>query len=148
MSHSAFVLGLAMFSFVMTVIWGMPLLRMLRHFKIGKIIRVEEPDKHRIKMGTPTMGGVLFILPVLLLTGLLNAAALIGLDVTGRSVLIPLIVMVAFGALGARIDHTLGNLALLALPALAALPTCIADGDQTIWLVRDRLVVPTPPGPP
>lgn len=104
MSHSAFVLGLAMFSFVMTVIWGMPLLRMLRHFKIGKIIRVEEPDKHRIKMGTPTMGGVLFILPVLLLTGLLNAAALIGLDVTGRSVLIPLIVMVAFGALGALDD--------------------------------------------
>ena len=104
MSHSALVLGLAMFSFVMTVIWGMPLLRMLRHFKVGKIIRVEEPDQHRIKMGTPTMGGVLFILPVLLLTGLLNAAALIGLDVTGRSVLVPLIVMVAFGALGALDD--------------------------------------------
>ncbi|MBK9006040.1 MAG: phospho-N-acetylmuramoyl-pentapeptide-transferase [Anaerolineae bacterium] len=104
MKHSALVLGLAMFSFVMTVIWGMPLLRMLRHFKIGKIIRVEEPDQHRIKMGTPTMGGVLFILPVLLLTGLLNAAALIGLDVTGRSVLVPLIAMVAFGALGALDD--------------------------------------------
>jgi phospho-N-acetylmuramoyl-pentapeptide-transferase len=104
MRHTALVLGLAMFSFVMTAIWGAPLLRMLRHFKIGKIIRVEEPDQHRIKMGTPTMGGVLFILPVLLLTGLLNAAALIGLDVTGRSVLIPLIVMVAFGALGAIDD--------------------------------------------
>jgi phospho-N-acetylmuramoyl-pentapeptide-transferase len=104
MSHSALVLGLAMFSFMMTVIWGMPLLRMLRHFKIGKIIRVEEPDQHRIKMGTPTMGGVLFILPVLLLTGLLNAAALIGLDVTGRSVLIPLIVMVSFGVFGALDD--------------------------------------------
>jgi phospho-N-acetylmuramoyl-pentapeptide-transferase len=50
------------------------------------------------------MGGVLFILPVLLLTGLLNAAALIGLDVTGRSVLVPLIAMVAFGALGALDD--------------------------------------------
>jgi phospho-N-acetylmuramoyl-pentapeptide-transferase len=104
MRHTALVLGLAMFSFMMTAIWGTPLLRMLRHFKIGKIIRVEEPDQHRIKMGTPTMGGVLFILPVILLTGLLNAAALIGLDVTGRSVLIPLIVMVAFGALGAIDD--------------------------------------------
>jgi phospho-N-acetylmuramoyl-pentapeptide-transferase len=88
----------------MTAIWGGPLLRMLRHFKIGKIIRVEEPDSHRVKMGTPTMGGVMFILPVLLLTGLLNAAALIGLDVTGRSVLIPLIVMVSFGVLGALDD--------------------------------------------
>ncbi len=104
MRHTALVLGLAMLSFVMTVIWGTPLLRVLRHFKIGKIIRVEEPDKHRIKMGTPTMGGVMFILPVLLLTGLLNAAALIGLDVTGRSVLVPLIVMVSFGVLGAIDD--------------------------------------------
>jgi len=54
--------------------------------------------------------------------------------------------LIIAGALGARIDHTLGNLALLALPALAALPTCIADGNQTIWLVRDRLVVPGRPG--
>jgi phospho-N-acetylmuramoyl-pentapeptide-transferase len=104
MRHSALVLGLAMLSFVMTVIWGTPLLRVLRHFKVGKIIRVEEPDKHRVKMGTPTMGGVLFILPVLLLTGLLNAATLIGLSVTGRSVLVPLIVMVGFALLGALDD--------------------------------------------
>lgn len=104
MNHTALVLGLAMLSFVMTVIWGTPLLRVLRHFKVGKIIRVEEPDQHRVKMGTPTMGGVLFILPVLLLTGLLNAAALIGLDVTGQSVLVPLIVMVAYGVLGALDD--------------------------------------------
>jgi phospho-N-acetylmuramoyl-pentapeptide-transferase len=104
MKHTALVLGLAMFSFVMTVIWGTPLLRVLRHFKVGKIIRVEEPDKHRVKMGTPTMGGVLFILPVLLLTGLLNAATLIGFSVTGRSVLVPLIVLVGFALLGALDD--------------------------------------------
>ena len=104
MKHSALVLGLAMLSFVMTVIWGTPLLRVLRHFKVGKIIRVEEPDRHRVKMGTPTMGGVLFILPALLLTGLLNAAALIGLDVTGRSVLVPLIVLVSYAVLGALDD--------------------------------------------
>jgi phospho-N-acetylmuramoyl-pentapeptide-transferase len=55
-------------------------------------------------MGTPTMGGVLFILPVLLLTGLLNAAELVGLEVIGRSVLVPLIVMVGYGLLGALDD--------------------------------------------
>ena len=104
MKHTALVLGLAMLSFVMTVIWGTPLLRVLRHFKVGKVIRVEEPDQHRVKMGTPTMGGVLFILPVLLLTGLLNAASLIGLNVTGRSVLVPLIVFIAFAVLGALDD--------------------------------------------
>lgn len=104
MSHTALVLGLAMLSFLMTVIWGTPLLRVLRHFRVGKVIRVEEPDKHRVKMGTPTMGGVLFILPALLLTGLLNAATLIGLSVTGRSVLVPLIVMVGYALLGALDD--------------------------------------------
>jgi phospho-N-acetylmuramoyl-pentapeptide-transferase len=55
-------------------------------------------------MGTPTMGGVLFILPVLLLTILLNAAAFIGLNVIGKSVLVPLIVMVGYAALGAIDD--------------------------------------------
>jgi len=57
-------------------------------------------------MGTPTLGGVMFILPVLLLTGLLNAVALIGLTAggIGRSILVPMIVMVAFAALGAADD--------------------------------------------
>jgi phospho-N-acetylmuramoyl-pentapeptide-transferase len=104
MKQTAFVLSLAMLSFVMTVIWGSPLLRVLRHFKIGKLIRVDEPGHHNVKMGTPTMGGVLFILPVLLLTGLLNAGVLIGLQVIGRSVLVPLIVMVGYGALGGLDD--------------------------------------------
>ena len=104
MNQTTLVLGLAMLAFIMTVIWGSPLLRVLRHFKVGKIIRVDEPGHHNVKMGTPTMGGVLFILPVLLLTGLLNAASLIGLDVTGRSVLVPLIVMVSYGLLGALDD--------------------------------------------
>lgn len=103
-NSNTFVLSLAMLSFVMTVIWGTPLLRVLRHFKIGKIIRVDEPGHHNVKMGTPTMGGVLFILPVLLLTGLLNAAVLIGLEVIGQSVLVPLIVMVGYGMLGALDD--------------------------------------------
>jgi phospho-N-acetylmuramoyl-pentapeptide-transferase len=104
MRDTAFVLSLAMLSFVMTVIWGTPLLRVLRHFRIGKLIRVDEPGHHNVKMGTPTMGGVLFIVPVLLLTGLLNAAVFIGLEVIGRSVLVPLIVLVGYALLGALDD--------------------------------------------
>ncbi len=50
------------------------------------------------------------------------------------------------GALGARIDHTLGNLALLALPELAAARASIVDGNQTIWLTRGRLEVNGRPG--
>jgi phospho-N-acetylmuramoyl-pentapeptide-transferase len=106
MNQVALNLSLAGLAFVMTVIWGGPLLRILRHFRMGKIIRVEEPSQHAVKMGTPTMGGIMFILPVLLLTVLLNAVALIGFSRSGlgRSVLVPMIVMVAFGAVGAVDD--------------------------------------------
>lgn len=106
MRQEALALSLAGLAFVMTVIWGGPLLRILRHFRVGKIIRVEEPREHAVKMGTPTMGGVMFILPVLLLTVLLNAVALIGMGQTGlgHSVLVPMIVMVSFGVLGAVDD--------------------------------------------
>jgi phospho-N-acetylmuramoyl-pentapeptide-transferase len=45
----------------MTAIWGGPLLRILRHYKIGKVIRVEEPGHHGVKMGTPTMGGIAIV---------------------------------------------------------------------------------------
>jgi phospho-N-acetylmuramoyl-pentapeptide-transferase len=65
---------------------------------------VEEPGKHMVKMGTPTMGGVMIILPVLLLTVLMNAAALIGFKLSGKSVFVPLATMLAFGILGALDD--------------------------------------------
>lgn len=102
MKQSTLVLSLAVLSYMLTIIWGGPLLRVLRHYRIGKIIRVEEPGRHSVKMGTPTMGGVLFILPVLLLTVLLNGAALIGITTSGigRSVLLPLLVMIGFAGLG------------------------------------------------
>jgi phospho-N-acetylmuramoyl-pentapeptide-transferase len=104
MNQMPLSLSLAVLSFMMTVIWGGPLLRILRHFKVGKIIRVEEPDHHAVKMGTPTMGGVMFIAPVLLLTLLLNASSLFGVTGIGRSILIPLVVMVAYAVLGAVDD--------------------------------------------
>jgi phospho-N-acetylmuramoyl-pentapeptide-transferase len=87
MRSSALAISLAGLSFMMTVIWGGPLLRILRHYKIGKQIRVEEPGKHFTKMGTPTLGGVMIILPVALLTILLNAVSLIGLNIFGRSII-------------------------------------------------------------
>lgn len=106
MRDIALSLSLAGLAFIMTAIWGGPLLRILRHYKIGKIIRVEEPDTHRVKMGTPTMGGIMFILPVLLFSGLLNAVGLIGLtnSVVGSSILLPMAVMSFFAVLGAVDD--------------------------------------------
>ncbi len=104
MSDSTLVLSLAGFAFMMTVIWGGPLIRILKHFKVGKIIRVEEPSKHFTKMGTPTMGGVMILLPVALITVMLNAVSLIGMKIMGQSVLVPLLVMMGYALLGAVDD--------------------------------------------
>jgi phospho-N-acetylmuramoyl-pentapeptide-transferase len=86
------------------VIWGLPLLRVLHYFKIGKIIRIEEPERHLTKMGIPTMGGVMFVLPVILITVLLNAAVLFGMRVFGRSIFLPLGTMILYAILGAVDD--------------------------------------------
>lgn len=104
MRSSALAISLAGLSFMLTVIWGGPLLRILRHYKIGKQIRVEEPGKHFTKMGTPTMGGVMIILPVAMITILLNAVSLIGLNIFGRSLMVPLFALLSFGFLGAVDD--------------------------------------------
>ncbi|MCJ7622301.1 MAG: phospho-N-acetylmuramoyl-pentapeptide-transferase, partial [Anaerolineaceae bacterium] len=100
MKETSLSLALSFLAFIMTVIWGNPLIRMLKYFKIGKIIREEGPDRHKDKLGTPTMGGLMIIAPVLLITVLLNAATLLGFDILGQSVLIPLFVLITFGLLG------------------------------------------------
>lgn len=104
MKDSSLALALTGLAFMLAVIWGSPLIRVLRHLRIGKQIRVEGPESHITKMGTPTMGGLMIIAPIALLTVLLNAASLLGLNVLGRSVLLPLLVMLGFFVLGAIDD--------------------------------------------
>ncbi|OGO65917.1 MAG: phospho-N-acetylmuramoyl-pentapeptide-transferase [Chloroflexi bacterium RBG_19FT_COMBO_50_10] len=104
MRESALALALAGFSFILTVIWGEPLLRVLRYLKIGESIRIDGPQGHISKLGTPTMGGVLFILPVLLITVLMNAASLLGFTMLGRSIFLPIGTMIVFGLLGGLDD--------------------------------------------
>ncbi len=103
-NSSLFTLSLAGVTFVVTVIWGEPLLRLLRHWRIGKVIRVDGPDRHFTKFGTPTMGGVLFLVPVTLFTLFLHATRIWGLSFLGRSVLLPLGVMWGYALLGAVDD--------------------------------------------
>jgi phospho-N-acetylmuramoyl-pentapeptide-transferase len=91
-------------SFVLSLIWGGSLIKLMRYFKIGKIIREDGPESHSEKLGTPTMGGFIILVPVIILTILLNAATVLGFDISGLSVLVPLGVMVVFSILGAIDD--------------------------------------------
>ena len=119
----AYSLTLGAIAFLLTVIWGRPLINLLRRLRIGKQIRIEEPTTHQIKMGTPTMGGLMMIVPVLVITGVLNVANLLGLNLIGRSILVPLGVMVAFGILGAIDD----------LAGVRRIPTGMLARHKFLW---------------
>jgi phospho-N-acetylmuramoyl-pentapeptide-transferase len=100
----AYALTLGTVSFFIAVIWGSPLIYLLKKWGIGKQIRVEEPDLHQLKTGTPTMGGILIVVPVLLITGVLNIANLWGLDIIGQSTLILFFCLGSHAILGAIDD--------------------------------------------
>jgi phospho-N-acetylmuramoyl-pentapeptide-transferase len=99
-------LTLGTLSFFLAVIWGAPLIRWLRNHRIGKQIRVEGPSSHQVKMGTPTMGGVMVLIPVIVITLVLNVYNynLLGATVSGRSILLPLGTMIGYGILGGLDD--------------------------------------------
>src|SRR5581483_419881 len=97
-------LALGTLSFLLAVIWGSPLIRWLRAKRIGKQIRIEEPGSNQVKMGTPTMGGIMILIPVIVITVTLNIYNLIGGTLIGGSILVPLLTMIGYGVLGAYDD--------------------------------------------
>ena len=104
--RTAIALLLSVITFALTVIWGAPLIRVLRSLKAGDSIRLELPDRYLAKVGTPTMGGIMFIVPTITVTLVFNAVALLGGKPAGRSILMPLGTMVLFSILGAIDDWT------------------------------------------
>jgi phospho-N-acetylmuramoyl-pentapeptide-transferase len=101
-----YALSLASLSFLLAVIWGRPLISLLRRWRMGKLIRINGPRSHEEKMGTPTMGGLMVVIPVLVITIALNVANLVNPDpIIGRSILVPMGVMAGFALLGGVDDY-------------------------------------------
>jgi phospho-N-acetylmuramoyl-pentapeptide-transferase len=61
-------------TFVIAFVIYPPFIRVLRRMKAGQVIQEELPDSHQKKAGTPTAGGVLFVV-VAVVAGLLAASA-------------------------------------------------------------------------
>ncbi|CAN5809669.1 phospho-N-acetylmuramoyl-pentapeptide-transferase [soil metagenome] len=99
-----YALTLGTVSFFIAVIWGNPLIALLKRWGIGKQIRVELPGGHQTKTGTPTMGGILVVVPVLLITGILNVAKIAGMTLIGQSTLVLVFCLGAHALLGAVDD--------------------------------------------
>lgn len=98
LDNLAISLALSGVAFVLSVVIGRPFIEFLRARGIGKQIRIEGPEGHMTKTGTPTMGGIIFISTAVILTVLFN--------LIGRlSMLLPLGVLIGTAVLGGIDDR-------------------------------------------
>jgi phospho-N-acetylmuramoyl-pentapeptide-transferase len=81
-----------------SLVLGPWLIRRLRDFQVGQVIRQEGPESHQAKAGTPTMGGVLILAAAL-------GPTLLWADLTNVYVWIAVGSTAAFGAIGFLDDY-------------------------------------------
>ena len=96
----AFALTLGGVTFLLAVIWGSPLIEVMRRLRLGKQIRIEGPKTHLSKMGTPAMGGILIVGWVVLITVLVNTVQIVRNLEIAESIVIPIGVLIAYAILG------------------------------------------------
>jgi phospho-N-acetylmuramoyl-pentapeptide-transferase len=78
--------------------FGPWLVRKLREFQIGQVIRAEGPQTHQPKAGTPTMGGLLILTAAIVPT-------LLWADLTNTYVWIAVLTTIGYGGIGFADDY-------------------------------------------
>ncbi|MFW5801453.1 MAG: phospho-N-acetylmuramoyl-pentapeptide-transferase [Spirochaeta sp.] len=89
----------AVTSLLISFLFGPAIIELLRRLKFGEEIRQDGPQSHQVKSGTPTMGGVLIILSMVL-------AILLWMDVRSNFTWIGLASILGFGAIGFVDDYS------------------------------------------
>lgn len=92
---------LLIISFFVTMVLGMIIIPILRKFKVGQIERDDGPQSHLKKQGTPTMGGIIMIISMILMV----TGAYIYLGINNQwelaNSLIPILLLtIGFGVIG------------------------------------------------
>jgi phospho-N-acetylmuramoyl-pentapeptide-transferase len=122
-------------AFVIAVALYAPFIGVLRQLRAGQVIQEELPESHQRKAGTPTGGGMLFVL--LAITGGL-LATLAGHHGAGPAI----VALVAGGAIGLFDDVSKLRRGSIGVPArlkfpiqvVVAIPVAwIALGNQSLW---------------
>jgi phospho-N-acetylmuramoyl-pentapeptide-transferase len=85
-------------AFALSLLLGPWLIRRLRAFQIGQVIRTDGPASHQTKAGTPTMGGLLIVASIVVPT-------LLWANLTNPDVWTALFATVGFGAIGFVDDY-------------------------------------------
>jgi phospho-N-acetylmuramoyl-pentapeptide-transferase len=90
--------GASVTALAFSLIVGPIMIRRLREFQIGQVIRQDGPQTHRAKAGTPTMGGLLILASALIPT-------LLWANLTNPNIWIAVIATSGFGAVGFADDY-------------------------------------------
>ena len=83
---------------VLSLILGPWMIRKLRDFQIGQVIRQEGPQSHRAKAGTPTMGGLLILTAAIVPT-------LLWANLADPYIWIAVLATIGFGVVGFTDDY-------------------------------------------
>jgi phospho-N-acetylmuramoyl-pentapeptide-transferase len=83
---------------LLSLVLGPWMIRKLRDFQIGQVIRQEGPQSHRAKAGTPTMGGLLILTAAVVPT-------LLWADLANPYIWIAVLATCGFGAVGLADDY-------------------------------------------
>ncbi len=78
---------------VIAFVIGPKMIRKLTAYKIGQAVRDDGPQSHLVKAGTPTMGGALILMSIMLTT-------LLWADLSNRYIWVVLLTTLGFGAIG------------------------------------------------
>jgi len=88
----------AVTAFVITVFLGPWFINWLKRMQVGQVIRDDGPEAHRAKEGTPTMGGILMVVGILV-------SSVVWANLAVPYVQVTLVVLILFGAVGFADDY-------------------------------------------
>ena len=128
-------------AFLITLILGPILIPLLKRLKVGQSIREEGPKSHYAKSGTPTMGGIIMVIALLLTvftSGLLN-----------KDVTVLILATLGFGLIGFIDDfikvvlkRSLGLRAYQKIIGQVVLALILATYQSRVSVIGTQLIVP------
>ena len=96
-----FGIKILLLSFFVTVVLGILIVPILKKLKVGQIEREDGPQSHLTKQGTPTMGGIIIALAIMILIVFVFVSYYAKKDIELAKRLIPLaIISIGFGVIG------------------------------------------------
>ena len=88
-------------TFVISVVCGLITIPILKKLKVGQIERDDGPASHLKKQGTPTMGGIIMIIAIVIaVTGSYIFLSVTGNEELGKKLLPLLLITIGFGMIG------------------------------------------------